>query len=378
MWPPTEDVTAHHVAPVDCADGLAMARAVPAPAEVSVGVTRRDAVILGSAAGTLITGWFLPNASAAASPSDERSDSEDIGAIRTTQVTVEGTLYDLYAFTDTSTSTTVDVGTSWFDLLIVGGGGSGGEFFVRDAAPRIYGGGGGGGGEVVTARVQAPGTYVITVGPGGRPSFSRGANGSASRIDALSSGDGGSTSLVLEAQGGGGGSGGDLAALAARSSGGGSTTQAPGGPLAATTPFVAVTALVSAAGAGGAGAGASGGGGGGAGSGGVAGSEGDGGGGGTPGDLTAWFGVGWDDAAVRGLLGAGGGGAGLTAAGGGGSGGGSGALLGTSGSSSSPGTAGTGGGGGGGGQVVTPEGDSLRFGAAGGSGVVYLRVPVID
>lgn len=263
--------------------------------------------------------------------------------------TYSGFKYKTYTASGTLTITTA----GFADIVVCGGGGGGGD--------RTGGGGGAGGVLVVTNAYLPVGTLTVTVGAGGAAAVSdQGDNGAASRIDSyfgIGGGGGGSMQAGNAApQGNTGGSGGG---------GGSNGIASPGGSGAAGQGF-----------AGGAGStagtqGPGGGGGGAAAVGAVGATNGGAGGAGTTTSIAGTTPTGAYVAGSYALGGGGGGGPGSGTGGAGGSGGGG--AGGTSGSATATaGTANTGGGGGGSGSFGSANGTP----AAGGSGLVIVRVAV--
>ena len=234
------------------------------------------------------------------------------------------------------------------DYLVVAGGGGGCDSNA---------GGGGAGGLLSGATNLAIGsTYTVTVGAGGAPGSPIASPGGNSVFNSLTAiGGGGSTYSGTSGSGGSG------------AGGGGQTGSGTGGAATAGQGNIG----------GNGGSGTAGGGGGGAGSAGVAAASGNGGNGGSAGTSSItgttiyYAGGGGGGARNSGAAGLGGGTATTANKGGAGDGG-------TGGSGTWDGTAGTANTGGGGGAGAGQSGVGNGAGAAGGSGVVILRVPTAN
>ena len=261
----------------------------------------------------------------------------------------------ILTYTDTANPGTLSLPEAWAArYLVVGGGGAGGTVKPADYLAKGQGGGGGGGGFLTGDTTLAAQTYSIFVGVGGTPA--------ANQDAAVSGGDGGSSSITITSTStaianaiGGGGGGAQSVGRDGGSGGGGSPSAT--GTSGRKAGGSGVSGLGYNGGAGNNATFAAGGGGAGAKGKNTSSSASGAGGEGLQSDITG---------EMKYYAGGGGGGRGSgSQATSGGLGGGGAGGPGTNGASASPGEASTGGGGGGG-RYCT--------GAAGGSGIVVIRL----
>ena len=118
--------------------------------------------------------------------------------------------YTIHTFTS-SGSLVIASGGGDVDYLLVGGGGGGGKDNYTGGSGGHNGRGTGGGGagllRYVTGTTVTPGTYPVTVGPGGDGAPRSGGNGAFVGEDGTASAIGGGINVTAAGGGGGGGSG---------------------------------------------------------------------------------------------------------------------------------------------------------------------------